>query len=476
MRKGWLRAALALVLVVAVAGAVFGDKYKSSEWKKLKKNVLMALEGAETETVNELIRKVGEDNSKRAVEFLVTLGLQVTNPEVYLEIKRAIASMSDKKALKEIAKQIEKNRDLRVRIMLVEVLGHKGDEEYVDEIGAILTNRKVKDMSLIRTAIEALGQIGGRDSLKHLIAYLERVEEERKGTRLMGTDWHECRMALKRITNGEADYESAADWRKYLGTLPEDWKPSAPADESAPTPGDWKKGDVSTTVRLPKKTPTFFGTEVVSRTPVFVIDVSGSMEKKDPPDPTAKKEEEDKEKATGTTPVDPNKKKPKPADPKNPGALGDDRMRIVRAQKELIKIIKALDSGVMFNIVAFSREVFVWSRSGLKGANSANKQSAIKFVNGFQPMSTTHTDDGLEKAWLNVKDGCDTLYLLSDGWPTHKGDCSDSDLLEEEILEFFRKNNKFAKVKVYTLGFKGAHRAFMIKLAKENGGKYKDIK
>jgi uncharacterized protein YegL len=233
---------------------------------------------------------------------------------------------------------------------------------------------------------------------------------------------------------------------------------------------------MSTTVTVPKA-PRLFGTEVVSRTPVFVIDVSGSMTKKDPPDPTAKKEKEDEEKGTGTTPVDPKpKKKPAPANPADPGALGDDRMRIVRAQNELIKLIKALDSGVMFNIVAYSREVHVWSKTGLKAATGSNKSSAIKFVSGFQADSTTHTDDALEKAWENIKDGCDTLYLLSDGSPTHKGDCSDSDVLIEEILNFFRKHNKFKKVKIFTLGFKGANRPFMMKLAKENNGKYRDIK
>jgi hypothetical protein len=49
-------------------------------------------------------------------------------------------------------------------------------------------------------------------------------------------------------------------------------------------------------------------------------------------------------------------------------------------------------------------------------------------------------------------------------------------MLEEEILEFFRGNNKFKKVRVFTLGFKGAHKEFMIKLARENNGTYKDIK
>ena len=58
----------------------------------------------------------------------------------------------------------------------------------------------------------------------------------------------------------------------------------------------------------------------------------------------------------------------------------------------------------------------------------------------------------------------------------HKGDCSDSDVIIEEILNFFRKQNKFKKVKVFTLGFKGANKPFMTKLAKENDGKYRDIK
>jgi hypothetical protein len=478
MRMKWHIAAVVFVLVLAAAGVALAEKYKHSEWKKLTEDVQIALQGADTDTVNELIRKIGEDDSDRAVEFLVAVGLQVTNPDVYTQIKSSLAAMTDKKALREIAKQVDKSRDVRVRIMLVEVLGEKADPEFTTAIGEILASKKSQDMSLVRTAIEALGDIGGRASMKYLIDYLEKIEAERAGTRLMGTDWHECRIALKRITAGEADYEKAAEWRQYLDSLPEDWKPTSPSEKADATNEDWKSGKVSTSVSMPKQTPRIFGTEVVSRTPVFVIDVSGSMSKKDPPDPSAPKEEEGEEKGTGTTPVDPVKKAPpKPADPNQPpDALGDDRMRIVRAQNELIKLIKALDSGVMFNIVAYSREVHVWSKTGLKFANEANKSSAIQFVSGFAPETTTHTDDAMEKAWENIADGCDTLYLLSDGSPTHKGDCSDSDMLIEEILNFFRTNNKFTKVKIYTLGFKGANRPFMMKLAKENGGEYKDIK
>ena len=122
----WQIAAIVFALAFVIAGAALADKYKHSEWKKLTGDVQIALQGADTDTINGLIRKIGEDDSKRAVEFLVAVGLQVTNPDVYTEIKSALASMTDKKALREIAKQVDKNRDVRVRIMLLEVLGEKG--------------------------------------------------------------------------------------------------------------------------------------------------------------------------------------------------------------------------------------------------------------------------------------------------------------------------------------------------------------
>lgn len=478
MRKGWLTVMLALLLVVLVTSVVSADKYKPGQWKKLKKNVNTALQGADRETVIELIQKVAKDNSKRAVEFLIAKGLQVTDPEVYHEIKRAIASITDKKALREMAKLVRKYRDERIRIMLVEVLGQKGDKEFIDDIGAILASKKRKkeDMSLIRTAIEALANIGGKRSLRHLANYLARIEEERKGSRLMGTDWLDCRMALKRITRGEVDYEEAEDWRNYVETLPDDWDP-VKKDPKTGEDLDFKKGDF-TTVVMSNKVPKFFGMEVTSLTPVFVIDVSGSMTEKDKPDLSAEREKKDKKTATGTTPVDQLKKPQQQpgGKPAQPAALGDDRMRIVRAQKELIKLIRALDAGVRFNIVAYERMVHTWSKSGLKAATPGNKVSAIKFVNAFQAVATTHTDDAMEKAWENIKDGCDTIYLLSDGSPTHKGDCSDSNMLIEEILDFFRTNNKFKKIKIFTLGFKDANVPFMTRLAKENNGKYRDIK
>ncbi len=455
MKRKWLAVVLAATVFVALAGVLRGEKYKPSEWKKLKKDIETAVNDGNFIKTGELIAKAGEDESKRAVDFLVELGLKVSSPDVYSQVKRTLACMQDEKALAEIKKRLKKGRDVKTRIMLIEVLGEKADPAYLDDIASPL-NEKNPDMSIVITSIHALAAVGGKGCMTRLVDYLERIEKHRKGDNLMGTDWYDCRAALKSICGGEADYETAAEWRQYIGSLPDNW-------EGSRGMGGLSDGKFTTTPVMPKKTPQLFGAEVVSRTPVFVIDISGSMVIKDPPPPGEEKKPDD----PSTSPAGPGKK---------PRELGDDRMRIVRAKKELTKLIKALDKGVRFNIIAYNRKVKAWSRKGLKPATKPNKASAVKFVQQFKAEATTHTDEALKEAWENVKYGCDTIYLLSDGWPTHSGDNKDSDRIEKDILEFFRKNNKFKKVRIHTLGFRDAHFLFMRQLADENSGRFRDIK
>lgn len=449
MRRSWLVVAVVLFLVAVLTGVVFAEKYSSREWKKLAGDLKIALKGAETEKIiDDLLKKVSKEDSRRAVDLLIECGLEAADPKLYRKIKHAIGSMTGQKALKTIRKYIRKHRDIRVRIMLIEAVGRKGNEKFIDDIAAVLAGKREK-IPLICTAIRALADIGSKKCLDCLIGYLAKVERQRKEVRLMGTDWHECRIALKRITKGETDYGTAAEWKEYARTLPDNWKPAG-----RKVGGAYLEKDELQTVVLPKKVPKIFGREVCSRTPVFVIDVSGSMTQKDLPTPAGR--------GTG------GKTEPKGV------ALG--RQRVVRAQKELKKLIRALDDGVTFNIIAYGRHVTVWSVGGLRAATHSNKKSAESFVDAFQAVATTHTDEAMEKAWKNIKDGCDTIYLLSDGFPTHTGDHSDTYRLQEEILNFFRGRNRFVKVKVYTLGFKNANKQFMMRLAYENGGRYNDIK
>jgi hypothetical protein len=178
--------------------------------------------------------------------------------------------------------------------------------------------------------------------------------------------------------------------------------------------------------------------------------------------------------------------------------MSKDRMRIERAKNELKKAIASLSPKAKFNVIAFSNGVSPWQKRKLVLATSRNKQAAIAFADKFSANGGTYTDDALKEAFANKE--ADTIYFLSDGapekYPSRIGqENPDNIKLIDTILTWFRSENKFRKVKIFTFGFDGegvwdpnrgpkppyhqkAQRFidFMKKLAQESGGEYKSIR
>ncbi|MHC4664013.1 MAG: VWA domain-containing protein [Planctomycetota bacterium] len=443
-------------------------KLSSKDWNAAKKRLekLLSASNAPTDEVVSAIRKVAEDNSDRAVKLLLTVGLKIEVASIYQATKQALASITDQKGMKLIRKEIENKSDAKwmLKVMLVEVVGRMPGSEKIE----ILTKlaQEANKQEVLFAVIRAFRVIDDGMVIGPLIDLFDRFNKKK------GRVWMDTKQALYDITGGE-DFEDPRDWRNWWEGVKGSWeKPKADEDDESGT-SDESKGYRTS---APKKTPTFFGTEVTSKLVVFVLDTSGSMKIKDPGD----EGEEEPKKATGkTTVVDPSKKKKDPqagAGKNDPQAkLPEHRMRIRRAQKELIQCIQGLDPDVMFNIVTYDSTTTTWSKGGLKLANAANKTSAIKYVKNFKPRGTTHTDDAIKRAFKENKNA-NTIYLLSDGWPTHKGDNSDSDEIIKGIWDFLEKANKFRKVRIFTFGFVDAHRRFMVELAEKNGGRYKDIR
>ena len=153
------------------------------------------------------------------------------------------------------------------------------------------------------------------------------------------------------------------------------------------------------------------------------------------------------------------------------GGVGKDRVRIERAKKELIKVILALREDVEFNIVAYDTHVKVWKEGKLLRASQANKRRALKFVEGMKPEHHTNTLDAMLAAMEMPE--VDTIILLSDGSPTVPGEGGLADT--EPILERIRRENRFKKITIHTLGFRGAAVRFMSTLAADGGGTFAPI-
>lgn len=214
----------------------------------------------------------------------------------------------------------------------------------------------------------------------------------------------------------------------------------------------------------------FHGVETPSRSMLFVIDVSGSME-----DLVVEKERFDGNNYPSWA-----------------------RMDIVKV--ELLSTIESLDSNVRFGIIAFATDMKRWKKT-LVPANVINKESALDFVKRLEPLGGNSKQDlaaaglggaadlssgktntygalslalGLDDAGKGKKENylgeVDTIFFLSDGRPTH-GTFIDPKEVGERITE----SNVIRKVVIHTIAIGNFEKSFMKGLAEDNGGVFVDL-
>jgi len=204
-----------------------------------------------------------------------------------------------------------------------------------------------------------------------------------------------------------------------------------------------------------------FGLPVTGDSIVFILDVSGSMTSIDRGASGSK----GRTRRVGG-PNDPNRDK------------GPTRMD--RSKRELIATIRRLRKDVRFNIVPFSSPapftIQPWKPS-LVAATSVAKAEAKDFIEGLIAAGSTATDRALEMAFDDRS--MDTIYLISDGVPTHDGSTAgavppDTERLVKEIHARVGQLNFLRDVRIFTLGFPQVQRGYLFleELARAHGGKF----
>ena len=213
----------------------------------------------------------------------------------------------------------------------------------------------------------------------------------------------------------------------------------------------------------------YHGVVTPSRSIVFVIDVSGSME---------------------NLVVDTERFE---------GGGYPSMLRIDIVKTELQRTIDALEPYVEFNILSFATKVRRWKKSLVK-ANVLNKSSAVDWVGRLEALGgaskaelasaglvgaanlgagKTNTYDALMEALeapapgKSDKDyevGVDTIFFLSDGRPSHGAYIDPQDILRE-----VRRVNELRKVVIHTIALGEFQKEFMRQLAAENGGVFVDL-
>ncbi|TET34231.1 MAG: hypothetical protein E3J72_14820 [Planctomycetota bacterium] len=441
---------------------------------------------------------VAEDDSTRAVEVLLSETLKSKNGQLFKAVAGVLAGMKNAGALMTMI-CVFKGSKWEEQIIVAQAFGLRDGEP---SLNTLMDALKLKREEVLRVVLESLLKRRCPAMVEPLIKFLE--EHEPSGGRLCG----DARNILRRITGQR--YGTAASYRAW-------WEKNGGKDFVKP-----KK--IKSKERF--TTASFFGVEVDSKRCVFIIDVSGSMRITDPlpPPDDGKEEGEGDSPETGKGLIDKDKDDDDDDEGYAPVDPSASRVRIERAKAELIKVVQSIKKDAKFTIIIFSGPgggmkkgddqqkrnemarrplspgynptkngtVQFWKKR-LVAASDSNKKSAVEFVKDFQAFGATFTDDVLKEAF-KIKEA-DTFYFLTDGMPDKRAYRRDGITTPstEEILKLVADLNAIRHVRINTFGFidrgrrAGMRRIprgpsgsdfaeFLKKLAKENGGKFREIR
>jgi len=365
---------------------------------------------------------------------------------------KVFSAVTSKAAAAEFVKLLKSNRDWRVRLLLLDASGFA---EPVGQVEGSLIALGDEHPVVLRITLRYLARSRELRVVEAIILrYLEisakRDAAPKKGsstaTRADDAESERTELIFQSTLNSMLGVELQApqDFRNYFAGHKDD--PDLLSSERR------QKRDDATRVTL-------FGTAVTGRNIAIVLDVSGSMLTTDP--------SHGRRKGSGRTTS-------KPAG-ENVTPLED--QRLYRAKQELASVVGSLTSGVTFNLITFGSEVDAWQES-LVPASDANKKEAVSYVHGLKADGVTVTDLALEAAFSSLE--LDTIYLITDGAPTHMGGAGpdlpeDTPWLILEIHRRVRELNFLRGVRIFTLGFEGAEEEFLQKLAADNSGTYARI-
>ncbi len=121
--------------------------------------------------------------------------------------------------------------------------------------------------------------------------------------------------------------------------------------------------------------------------------------------------------------------------------------RIEVARRELVRVLKEMPRGSLFNVILFSTKVRAWQEAEVL-ADARNVQAAIAWAerNLKDPEGDTYVYDALERAFSRNPQ-FDTIFLLSDGQPSHGPFAS-----PEGILACVKVWNRYRGAVIHTVG------------------------
>lgn len=305
----------------------------------------------------------------------------------------------------------EATLDPRTRGAAVLNLAGARDETLPD---AVLPNLSLgKDrFALVAATIRALRLVHRQGGIEPLIAFLGREDIGR-----LRTDAHEALQSLTGQTHGPFQEPWQRWWTEARATFV---MPKDPAELKAEGQGG--------------KGVTFYGIQTFSERILFILDVSGSMDKPG------------------------QKDKPTPD-------------RITVAKKELLGAIFNVADGHRFNVLLFNHEVLPWMPD-MAVATEDLRRRAKDWIQARQPLGGTNIHDALEAGFRLAlrstgEPQLDTIYFLTDGTPT-AGKIQDPKRILEEVAEW----NRAAHLTLHCVAVGEADVDFLRELARIGNGQF----
>ncbi len=446
----------ALALALSLPAPASADGISAKAYKSALRDVETAVRESDRPAFLVAVKSALRRNDRTAVRavldaydrFLRRAGEDLSPRQFYAFHGRAaktLAAVDAPRAVLEMETLAAKHRSWRSRLLLLDAASFHRE---LDILETALKALRDDEPVVVRRSLDYLSRAKKRSVVEAIIdRYLEL--ESGKGTRADDADRlaFSFQAALVRLIRVELTHPQ--DYKNYVS--------ARESDQELFEPRDPNKGG--------KTALTLFGASVTGKNIVFILDTSGSMLTTDTlPDGVAPRR-------PGSRTVVRGGKRSGKREPTGPPP---DRQRIVRAKKELARVIRALPEDVSFNIVAYSSGVDSWKES-LTPARSKAKKDAIRFVDGLKPEGVTVTDLALEVAFADLS--VDTVYLITDGAPTHVGSSgrdlpTDAPQLMGEIHRSMREMNFLRGIRIFTLGFHGAEEDFLRKLSRDHYGRY----
>lgn len=392
-------------------------------------------EGRDYAYAKKVLIKMAEKGTRDACtkicEVLETKTL--ANPELQahaFEAQREALSKlpKDSAGFKHMLRLAKKRSDWRRRIDIIYALRLLEDEDSEEQLLDMITEKRPEYVGL--AAIRALGFRKSVKAVDKIIRVLRKHEPDVDRTYL------DCRQSLTAITG--YDRATSREWKEL-----------------------WKKlGEEKFTQKQRGKDRLFFPRKLVMTDRLaLLLDTSASMRLRDPLAGAAAPAEG----GTGST-------------VRNPGgdgktSLPKERERLFRGKEHARGMLLTLRKKGRFNLFHFNRRAYAWLEEGqLARVADGMIDTALDYIKNYKPRGLSLVDEGFKRVFLNDK--IDTIYFYSDGVPSgRKGERQPYLPLLAEI----RNLNRWKGMRIFSVGFKGIDRKFMVEVARENGGTYIEV-